>query len=267
MPGPRSSSRPSSSRSRRLATNPTPLLEIEPLLLPIPGANPAGSTLPLPMRERLEAGRREVNPDDYDADDPRRPPAATKADWPGIVELGQKVLKETSKDLSVAARLVEALVKQHGFAGLGDGMRLLRRLVEECWDRLSPELEADDDLEIRAAPFRWLDDPSRGAAFPSTVRSVPLVFGNDGGFGWQDWRRSQEPRAASVREAFDKARLGTPLGASKEAVGLLETDPVEFEGMVKALNDRLGDSAPAMLGLRQALDDCHLLAQQILQLN
>src|SRR3954452_8500594 len=218
MPGHRPSPGHTSSRSRRLGTNATPTLEIEPLLMPIPGASPAGSTLPLPIRERLEAGRREVDPSDYDADDPRRPPSATKADWPGIVELGQKVLKETSKDLSVAARLAEALVKQHGFAGLGDGMRLLRRLVEECWDRLSPELEADDDLEIRAAPFRWLDDPSRGAAFPSTVRSVPLVFGNDGGLGWQDWRRSQDPRASAVREAFDKARLATPLKASKGAV-------------------------------------------------
>ncbi len=86
----------------------------------------------------------------------------------------------------MAARLTEALVKKFQFAGLRDGLRLLQLMVEQCWDRLSPVLEEGDDLEVRAAPFRWIDDPDRGAFFPSTIRALPLVHGNATEYGWQD---------------------------------------------------------------------------------
>ncbi len=81
--------------------------------------------------------------------------------WP------EETLTETSKDLLVAARLTEGLTKEHGFGGLRDGLRLMRRLVTECWDRLNPAIESEDDLEVRAAPFYWLDEADRGARFPN----------------------------------------------------------------------------------------------------
>lgn len=254
-------------RSCRVGTNPSPLLDFDPLLAPIPGPDAAGSTLPYVIRERLDASRREIDPSDYDPNDPQRPAVAKSADWPAIVELSQQILRETSKDLSVAARLTEALVKESRFAGLRDGLRLLRLLVEQCWDRLSPALEEGDDLEVRAAPFRWLDDPDRGAFFPSTLRAIPLVRGNGAEYGWQDWRRSQDPRSGLSPDLFDKARQATPVDWSRDEVERLAEARAEFDGLVNALKEHMGDSAPAMLGLRQALDDCQLLTQQILQLN
>ncbi|WP_406695644.1 type VI secretion system protein TssA [Singulisphaera sp. Ch08] len=250
-----------------MATNPSPLLDFEPLLAPIPGSEPAGSTLPYIIRERLDLCRREINPNDYDESDPRRPATAKSAEWSTILSLSQQVLLETSKDLSVAARLTEALVKQSRFVGLRDGLRLLRLMVEQCWDRLSPPLEEGDDMEVRAAAFRWLDDPDRGASFPNTLRAVPLVLGDGAEYGWQDWRRSQDPRSGLTPETFDKARLVTPVESTREVVELLSAARTEFDGMVHALQERMGESAPAMLGLRQAIDDCQLLANQILQLN
>lgn len=251
-----------------MGTNPSPLLDFDRLLAPIPGPDPAGSTLPYLTRERLESFRREINPNDYDPSDPQRPSTAKAADWPAIVDLGQQVLRESSKDLSVAARLAEALVKEYRLVGLRDGLRLLRLMVERCWERLSPALEEGDDLEVRAAAFRWLDDPDRGASFPSTLRAVPLVLGDGAAeYGWLDWRRGQDPRSGLTPESFDKARRATPVDSSRDAVELLAAARAEFDGMVKALKERMGESAPAMLGLRQAFDDCQLLAQQILQLN
>jgi type VI secretion system protein ImpA len=250
-----------------VVTSPSPLLDFDLLLTPIPGANPAGSSLPYILRERLEMLRREINPNDYDPGDPQRPATAKAADWPAIVELSQQILHETSKDLSVAARLTEALVKAYRLDGLRDGLRLLRLMVQQCWDRLSPTLEADDDLEVRAAAFRWLDDPDRGASFPSTLRAVPLILGEGVEYSWQDWRRSQDPRSGLTPESFNKARRLTPVDSSREAVERLTAARAEFDGLVDALRERMGESAPAMLGLRQAFDDCQFLAQQVLQLN
>ena len=91
--------------------SPPPVLDIDSFLAPVPGDDPAGSVVPHQVRHDLEEGRREDNPDDYAPDDPMRPEEFRKADWPGLVRLAEETLRNTSKDLLVAARLTEALVK------------------------------------------------------------------------------------------------------------------------------------------------------------
>src|SRR6478672_2714830 len=134
-----------------------PLLPTDELLLPIPGDDPAGESMPYTLRAELEEARKEINPEDFDATDPLRPAEPKRADWVAISRKTQKALKETSKHLELASRLTEALTKMHGYAGLADGLALLRRLLTECWDRVYPTIE-DGDLEVRAGPFNWLGD-------------------------------------------------------------------------------------------------------------
>src|SRR5436305_2398605 len=100
-----------------------PLLNVEALLAPIPGANPAGVLVPLTTRQKFALLRKEgeVNVEGETEGEVK------KADWPAIVRLAQDTLTRTSKDLLVAACLTEALVKLHGFAGLRDSLQLLRQ--------------------------------------------------------------------------------------------------------------------------------------------
>src|SRR5262249_9993716 len=187
-----------------------PTLEFDTLLAPIAGADPAGEPLPFAVRKQLEDKRKEVNPNQYAPNDPRRPEQAQPADWPRTRHPAQDTLTRTRKDLAVASRLTEALVKQHGFAGLRDGLRLLRRLAQEDWDRVHPVVQ-DDDLEARSGAFDWLDDELKGAKFPYTLRTVPLTRAGDGqGFGWQHWRDAQDARGAVTTQAFDQAVAATP---------------------------------------------------------
>ena len=102
-----------------------------------------------------------------------RPESAQKADWAAVVRLARETLVGTSKDLLVAARLTEALTKEHGFGGLRDGLRLMRRLVSECWDRLNPAIESEDDLEIRAAPSSGSTRPTAAPASPPRCGKSP----------------------------------------------------------------------------------------------
>ena len=64
-----------------------PVLDLDELIAPIPGDSPAGGSVPFAVREKLEEYRKEVNPDDFDADDPRRPESAQKADWSAVSRL------------------------------------------------------------------------------------------------------------------------------------------------------------------------------------
>lgn len=98
--------------------------------------------------------------DDYDqikearrADDPNEPRGDWSeepkvAEWRKVRELATEVLTQKSKDLQVACWLCEAVTELHGFAGVHDGLELLRGLIENFWDTLYPPIE-DGDLEPR----------------------------------------------------------------------------------------------------------------------
>jgi type VI secretion system protein ImpA len=240
------------------------LLEFDPLLAPLPGDKPAGNPLPLDVREALELARKEIDPEMFRPDDPRRP-ELKRADWEGIVRLAQETLTRTSKDLQVAARLTEALAKLHGFAGARDGFQLLRRMVAECWDRLNPSVE-DGDVEVRAGPFNWLDDPNRGAIFPLTLRAVPLVAAEGTAYSWQHWRKSQDQGPGQAQAvAFEKAVVATPRAQCQAIVDDLAAALEELGRLGEALDQKMGAVAPDMLAVREALTDCQVLAQQILE--
>jgi len=243
------------------------LVDIAALLAPIPGDQPAGSVIPFEIRQQLEEARKEEDPNSFAPDDPMRPQQFKKADWRRIIQLAQDTLTRTSKDLLVAARLTEALVKEHNFAGLRDGLRLLRGLVEQCWDRLHPPME-DGDLEIRAGPFNWLDKPFLGARFPTTLRQVPLLVGEGFSYSLLHCDQSSENTYRIPRPDLEKAIRATPaeqLAAVNEDVSECL---VELDLLRSGLNGRmanLGSDAPGLTEVGKVLEDCHLFLQHALR--
>jgi type VI secretion system protein ImpA len=263
-----------------------PILNFETLLAPIDGPDPAGKPLPFDVRKKLDDSRKEISLSQFNEKDPRRPEQPLQADWPGIEELAQETLAQTSKDLLVAARLTEALVKHRRFAGLRDGLRLLRRLLQECWDRIYPVTNPDNQdgevdaeaaaqealaatIETRAAVFHWLDDEIRGARFPYTLRTVPLTrVGKDPEFsaeyGWQQWRDAQDAKGSVTTEAFEQAVAATPREYCQAAADDLAECAEELNGLSKIMDARMGEVAPGMTQVRRALIDCQDLAKYIL---
>src|SRR5262249_10463583 len=142
---------------------------------------------------------------------------------------------------------------------------LMRLMLDQCWDRLSPPIETPDDLEIRAAAFNWLDDPDRGARFPNTLRTTPLVFGEDGAYGWLAWRQSQDGKGAVKREDFEKARQATTWEQCKEASDAIDASLEEINQLSTVLREKLGNVAPGFTSIRPSLIDCQTLIRQILQ--
>ncbi|MFO0875771.1 MAG: type VI secretion system protein TssA [Gemmataceae bacterium] len=240
-----------------------PLLAFDQLLAPIPGDDPAGEPVTFATRAEMEEARKEVDPADFDADDPLRPTEAKKADWKGIVRLATKTLTGTSKDLLVAARLTEALTRIHGYGGLADGLQLLRRMLDECWDRLHPAIE-DGDMEVRAGPFNWLGDDARGARFPYTVRTVPLFKGDAVWYTLRDWKTIAENKPGISRDDFERAMNAAPVELCQQLVDDLNRSVEEMSKLLEVLNKRLGRDAPAMTDLRAAQAEALTLCKQAL---
>jgi type VI secretion system protein ImpA len=240
-----------------------PLLDFATLLSPIPGDDPSGSPVPYPTREWLEAARKEDNPDDYPPDDPERE-KLRKADWKGIVARAQDTLTQVSKDLLVAARLTEALVRLHGFAGMRDGLRLLREMVEQCWERLQPPIE-DGDLDRRATPFHWLDAPDTGARLPNVLRLTPLLIGKDGAYSTIAIRGVPPFQQPANDQEVEKALQATPEEDCARVAEELTQCREELDKLTADLTQRMGEAAPGLTALRQAVEDCAVLAQDILR--
>ena len=62
-----------------------PLLDFEALVAPIPGENPAGVKDLSAIRSELDELRKEINPETFAKNDPRRPEAAVAASESGPI--------------------------------------------------------------------------------------------------------------------------------------------------------------------------------------
>src|SRR5688500_3238305 len=103
------------------------VLDFARLLAPIPGDKPVGADLranagPTSPYYQVKDGRNNARAAERrmegGAEDPTPP------DWKVVVTSATKALTESTKDLELAAYLIEALCRTNGFAGLRDGFKL-----------------------------------------------------------------------------------------------------------------------------------------------
>jgi ImpA, N-terminal, type VI secretion system/TIR domain len=136
------------------------------ILEPIPGANPSGANLRKDMtyREletRVKHARGEIIADSADPD-----VKSADENWGWVVGACRALLGWHSKDLMIAAWLVEAQFAVYGFPGLRDAFDILRGLTEGFWDTLYPEIS---DVAARKSTFDLLS-----ITIADALRSVKL---------------------------------------------------------------------------------------------
>ena len=222
-----------------------PTIDFAALLKPISEDEPAGGSVPFDVPQKLDEMRREVNPADFADDDPLRPEEPVRADWQGVIRLCQQTLTEKSKNLLIAARLTEALAKVHGFAGLRDGLHVFRQLINNCWDRLDPALDEDDDLEVRA-PFNWLDDPDRGAVFPNTIRGLPIVIAGGERYGESIRQLARENEQGLTNDVDGQAVFNASAEQCRHAAADSAQALQELKQLVNELRMKMGGEGPEL---------------------
>jgi type VI secretion system protein ImpA len=153
-----------------------PVLDIDALLQPIEGENPSGESVRYSgiYDEISEARRADLNvaQGEWKAD-------LKVADYNRVIGIAVPVLTAQCKDLQIAAWLTEAVVHQHGFVGLRDGLQLLSRLQDTFWDTLHPEID-EGDMEGRANAISWIESQAALA-----LTRAPITAGE--GYSFVDW--------------------------------------------------------------------------------
>jgi type VI secretion system protein ImpA len=249
--------------------------EIQKLLEPIEGPNPAGTYLRdepgddgLTVYDKIKKARTEVV-DSLTGD-------RTSPDYGQVQKLAETALAKQSKDLQLAVWLTEALLKRKGIAGLRDGLDLLQGLLQQYWEHLHPELE-DSDAEMRAMPLNWVGD-----YLDVPVRFAPL---NNKGHGYYEYQEavsigyeadaSADPAKRSARaeaieagkptlEELDSAFSATPKLWYKQLVADFDGSIGTLDALDKLGAELFGSDAPSFRKLRDALTDVQGTASLLL---
>lgn len=246
-------------------------LDFKQLLAPIPGENPSGELLRYTgLYDAIQEARRS---DDVLPQGEWKREIKT-ADWAGVLEMATEALSIRSKDLQIAAWLVEGLVKRHGFAGLRDGLWLLRELQERFWASLYPEVE-NGELEFRAGPLAWLNEK-----LPVSIREVPLTEGEES-YSWHHWeesravdnlgRQSPEALAAALAEGkitgdqFDKAVMATPRAFYEVLFQDLNGSREELDRLDRVVEEKFSRDAPSLRNINKAIEDCRGLVEGVVK--
>lgn len=251
-----------------------PVLDVEALLVPISPEEPAGKSLAYgPEYDALREARR--SEDDTLQGDWQRD--AKTANWDLVVELGQKLLRDRTKDLQIAAWITESLGRLYGFAGLRDGLRLLHGIQDQFWDSYHPQVD-DGDVESRVGPFLFLNDPRY---VPLLVKEIPLTAAmSSPNYHYLKYRESRDTdnelrknpdrhdelvaEGKITSEMFNTAVAQTPKDFYAQAVDDLKGCIEALKTFEKGTDDHFQDDSPSLLNLSKSLEECRSLLESIL---
>jgi type VI secretion system protein ImpA len=249
--------------------------ELEPLLAPLPGEDPCGPSL---RQTQLFTDVRLAR----EEDDPNLPMGQwerplKRADWAQIAQLCAQALSQRTKDLQLAAWLLEAWTRQQGLAGLGRGLALVHGLVERYWDGLHPRIE-DGDADARVAPLEWLNE-ALGNTLLVHVTLVPLHERKPGHVTLADWQRMLASElAASPHAAAATGPDGLPpltrdevtANARRHAAPFLAASLAQarqsreaIASLAALLDAQLGREAPNLSKLANVLESMERVLAQL----
>lgn len=246
------------------------VLDIEALAAPVPGPAPHGEDLRSDftsgadfqrlrdLRTRVRAQERAADA----ADDDTRP----VAEWREILALGTDLLTRRSKDLEIAAMMVEGLARLHGYAGLRDGFGLIRTLVERYWDGLFPEPD-EDGVATRVRPVTGLNGEGGEGTLIQPLRRIPLIHGQQRHYSL--WQVLQAGEVASLDPGQRQQRLNggaadlEAVRASAQDMAAAAIDTLladiaaaqeAFQALCRDLDERCGPDSPPSSNIRNVLE-------------
>jgi type VI secretion system protein ImpA len=175
---------------------------------------------------------------------------AEEPNWRDVREQSVALFART-KDLSVAVRLGEALLRLEGMPGLRDGLALVHGLLGRYWEQVHPQLDPTDDNDptVRLNILGGLTDQGM---FLSKLRALPLTNSVTAGryglreIGWATGRSTPPDDAVVPTPEVDEAAFKDT--AAEELQTLVRTTDDVIAG-VRAIDAEIGGHIGAARGV------------------
>jgi type VI secretion system ImpA family protein len=236
---------------------------IQMLLHPIPGKHSAGKALIYdPAYDEIQGART--------AEDANLPQGIwqrpiKKVDWNRVESLCMNALTTQSKDLQIAAWLVESWIHLYGLKGLINGLGMIHELCEKYWESLYP-LPRDNDMEFRFSPFEWMNEkiliilrmfpitsPASERAKSYTLldwQSASQLAGMTG-IAQQNMLSRIQKEGGVTRDQFNTSRDATPT----EYYQNIRIQAQQLLDVIQSLNEFIHNKNPAFSGVLHHIRD------------
>ena len=246
------------------------MLDFSDLLLPIDEDKPCGenlrsSELFFEMMDAKGGGERQSFSGDGtgagEKDD---------SDWKSVKKSAIRLLNDTH-DLEIATLLTSTLLHTDGFSGLASGLQLIRKLLEQYWDCVYPELDMDYPDEPGEQAFERINTLAvLGATqFKLSIRKHPVISHNVlGQFSLNDIQiahSEKPPEDAHKPEHIEGAFIEVGQDAIKEIRDFIKTSIIESEMIENIFKEKAGSvDYPDLSGLHSTLREIqHILTDKI----
>jgi len=262
------------------------ILDFERLLAPISDEQPAGAELKedpslsaiyyqiKDAREAARSAERQLLQAAWGEEEERA--SIDPPDWRVVIDAAVNAIAEKSKDLWVIAWLVEGLVREHGFAGLRDGIRLARETSQQYWEGIHPRPD-EDGYATTVAQLTGLNGEDSEGAIIAPIDGIPITdSATHGRLTSADYKqavdleqmvdagkRSQRIEEGAVSmSAFDRAIDETTPEFFTNLLEDMNQCIEEFGGLCDVLEEKCGENedgysaAPPSSNIRNALQEC-----------
>lgn len=246
------------------------VIDIDALLQPISedtpsGADPRSDSSPNSLYYRTKDARNAARSAERAAVEIG---GAPPEEWGTVADTAGEILGGHGKDLEIAAWLIEALLRQDGFAGLRDGLKVMTGLVTGFWESCYPELD-EDGVEGKVSAVAGLNGSGAVGTLIQPIRLVPLTQGSQGSFSlWNyeqatdlakvtDSNRRQEriDNGAVTMEQFMESVADTPAAFFGETQSAIVEALAALADMSAAFDAVAGVDAPPVSALRELLEE------------
>jgi type VI secretion system ImpA family protein len=235
-----------------MSPKPSFQFDVEAILRPISAESPVGESLQFSdVLDKIREAQRE---DDATLNRGVWTFGLKRADWVEVERLCLEVLKTKAKDLQVAAALIDAWVHRYGFAGLREGLQMLRGLVGGFADHLLPK--DADDLEYRLSPIDWLNDK-----LSLRIKLIPITSpsGDDvQPCSFADFERARDgerrPKDKGGVPPFQQSALLTSTESFLALLHELDGCMAAYAQLEFELDEKLGHEAPSLRRLWSVLE-------------
>ncbi len=258
-------------------------IDIEAILTPIPGDNPAGESLRYePVYDEIKEAKRADDP--FDRGEWQQ--ELKTSDWEKVISLSVDALTQKTKDIQITVWLTEALIMQDGFDGLLTGFKILTGFLKDFWDHVYPEID-DGDLDYRVGPLEYLNEK-----VSLCLKQIPVTDpGVSAGYSWLKWQESRQvgydkdtvnqygdvdegkknrrdqmkAEGKLTAEDFDSAVAASSksyyVSLSEKLASCLDA----FKEFDETVDEKFGNAAPRLAEFRQTIEESEQLVSRYLK--
>lgn len=193
-----------------------------------------------------------------------------------MIKLAGEMLAKRTKDLRLTGWYLESVLRKEGFGQLVPGLELQRKLEEQYWDTIHPQLDEDGSADMRMGAVE-----GAAALLATTMKAIPLTRNGFNFLQYQDARAlgleseatnsdKAEARADAIArgratgEDLQKAIDNTPKAFYAETEASLNRGLELLDELDQFHEEKYGDDSPSLGKLRFAVEEVKKVVSGIL---